>query len=436
MRISLLSLLFLLMTQSSVWAAAKIERWQTAQGAKVYYIQTEGLPMVDIRLSFDAGSSRDAYQFGLASLTSNLLDTGAGPWSADEIAQRFESVGARFSSGISRDTAWLSLRTLTEKKLFDKAVDTLHLILTEPHFAEADFKREKSRTLAGLKHREESPAAQAKIAFYNALYGDHPYAHPSSGMIETVAGFESKDLREFYQQYYVAANAIVVIVGDLNKVQAKQTALRLLSGLPTGEKPSPLPIVTMPTSGQTNNIAFPSSQTHVLVGFPGLYRKDPDYINLYVANHILGGSGLVSILFEEVREKRGLAYSAYSYFMPLLRKGPFMMGLQTRNEQAGRAVQVMQETLANFVKNGPSEKALEAAKKNITGGFVMRFDTNSKLTSYVEMIAFYDLPLDYLDTFQERVNAVTLSSLNEALKRRIKPALLQTITVGNSKQAQ
>ncbi len=431
MRISFFCLI-LLLTQTSVWAAAKIERWHTKQGAKVYYVHTEGLPMVDIRVSFDAGSARDDYQYGLAALTSNMLDTGAGPWSADDIAQRFESVGAQFGNGISRDTAWLSLRTLTQEELFDKAVDTLHLILTEPHFSEEDFEREKKRTLAGLKHREESPAAQAAIAFYNALYGDHPYAHPSSGVIETVAGFETKNLNDFYKQYYVASNAIVVIVGDLSQRQAKKTAQRLLAGLPVGEKPAPLAKVTMPESAQTQKIAFPSTQTHVLAGFPGVYRKDPDYFNLYVANHILGGSGLVSKLFKEVREKRGLAYSAYSYFAPLLRKGPFMMGLQTRNEQAQKAVQVMHDTLVDYVENGPSEEELLAAKKNITGGFVLRFDTNSKLTSYVEMIAFYDLPLNYLDTFQEKINAVTLETLKDALKRRVKPELLQTITVGNS----
>jgi zinc protease len=169
-----------------------------------------------------------------------------------------------------------------------------------------------------------------------------------------------------------------------------------------------------------------------LVGLPGTYRKDPDYFDLYVGNHILGGSGLVSKLFDEVREKRGLAYSASSAFIPMLKPGPFMVSLQTRNDQTAKAVQVLNQTLADFIAKGPTEAELVAAKKNITGGFAMRFDTNKKLASYVAMIGFYDMPLDYLDTFQQKVDQVTVASITDAFKRRVNPKLLQTITVGKS----
>ncbi|MDO9139771.1 MAG: pitrilysin family protein [Methylobacter sp.] len=431
MRIHLLSLVFLVVSQS-VWAVAKIEHWQTPQGSRVYYVQTEGLPMVDIQVAFDAGSARDGYQFGLSALTSALLDSGAGQWSADDIAQRFESVGAQFGTGVSNDMASVSLRTLTDKPLFDKALETMRVILTQPNFNEADFQREKSRTLAGLKQQEESPGDLASIAFYKALYGDHPYGHPSSGSIVTVSGFETADLRSFYQQYYVAANAMVVIVGDLSKKQAELTAEMLVSGLPTGTKPDVLPDVVMPVKAGKQHIEFPSSQTHVLVGMPGSYRKDPDYFALYVGNHILGGGGLVSKLFDEVREKRGLAYSARSSFAPMFRAGPFTVSLQTRNDQTGQALDVLNLTLADFINQGPTEAELIAAKKNITGGFAMRFDTNKELASYVSMIGFYDMPLDYLDTFRQNVEQVTVASIKEAFKRRVNPQLMQTITVGGS----
>ena len=413
-------------------AAAKIEHWQTPQGSRVYYVHTEGLPMVDIQVVFDAGSANDGQQFGLAALTAGLLDTGAGKWNADEIAQRFENVGAQFGVSSSIDMATLSLRTLTDKPLFDKALETMQVILTQPVFNEADFKREKNRTLAGLKQREESPAALASIAFYNALYGKHPYAHPESGVLKTVAGLKVADLRHFYQKFYVADNAIVVIVGDLSKQQAEQTAEKLLSGLPVGKKPDSLPDVAMPVKSSEQHIEFPSSQTHVLVGLPGSYRKDPDYFNLYVGNHILGGSGLVSKLFDEVREKRGLAYSASSNFIPMLKPGPFLISLQTRNDQTPQALQVLNQTLADFISKGPTEAELTAAKKNITGGFAMRFDTNKKLANYVAMIGYYEMPLDYLDTFQQKVEQVTVASITDAFKRRVNPQLLQTITVGNS----
>jgi len=413
-------------------AAAKIERWQTPQGSRVYYVHTEGLPMVDIQVVFDAGSASDGQQFGLAALTAGLLDTGAGKWNADEIAQRFESVGAQFGAGSSIDMATVSLRTLTDKPLFDKALETMQVILSKPAFKEADFQREKNRTLAGLKQQEESPAELASIAFYNTLYGNHPYAHPASGVIKTVSGLKSADLRHFYQKYYVAANAIVVIIGDLSKQQAEQTAEKLLVGLPVGKKTEALPDVAMPLKSTQQHIEFPSSQTHVLVGLPGTYRKDPDYFSLYVGNHILGGSGLVSKLFDEVREKRGLAYSASSAFIPMSKPGPFLVSLQTRNDQTTQALQVLNQTLADFISKGPTEAELIAAKKNITGGFAMRFDTNKELAGYVTMIGFYDMPMDYLDTFQQKIEQVTVASITDAFKRRVNPQLLQTITVGKS----
>jgi zinc protease len=431
MTLYILSFVLLAFTQFST-AAAKIDHWQTPQGSRVYYVHTEDLPMVDIQVVFDAGSARDGRQFGLAALTADLVDAGAGKWNADEIAQRFESVGAQFGAGSSIDMATVSLRTLTDKPLFDKALETLQVILSKPLFKEADFQREKNRTLAGLKQQEESPAELGSIAFYNTLYGNHPYAHPESGVIKTVAAFKNADVRRFYQKYYVAANAIVVIVGDLSKEQAEQTAQTLVGGLPVGKKPDALPDVAMPVKSTQQHIEFPSTQTHVLVGLPGTYRKDPDYFDLYAGNHILGGSGLVSKLFDEVREKRGLAYSASSSFVPMLKPGPFIVGLQTRNDQTTQAVQVLNQTLADFIAKGPTDAELVAAKKNITGGFAMRFDTNKKLAGYVAMIGFYDMPLDYLDTFQQKIEQVTVASITGAFKRRVNPQLLQTVTVGKS----
>lgn len=432
MRFNLIGLFLLLLSQAS-WANVTIQHWRTNQGTRVYFVQTPSLPMVDIRVAFDAGSARDDAQFGLAALTSAMLDTGAGAWNADEIANRFDSVGAVFSTGVSEDMAWLSLRSLTEKALFDKAFDTFESIVNKPAFNEDDFQREKNRTLAGLKHREESPGALAGIAFNKALYHDHPYAHPEEGMVETVAGFEADNLKAFYKKYYVSANAIVVIVGDLRKPQAEQLAEKLIAGLPVGEKPAEIPPVTMPTQATTQRIAFPSSQTHVLSGMPGTHRKDPDYFTLYVGNHILGGGSLVSRLFDEVREKRGLAYSASSQFMPLYREGPFVMSLQTRNDQTDQAIKVMDETLDDFIKNGPTEAELAAAKKNITGGFALRTDNNAKLTDYVTMIGFYEQPLDYLDQFPAKVEAVSVQDIKDAFQRRIKPEWLQTVTVGGGK---
>lgn len=434
MRRSLLGL-FLLALSQAVWSSVNIEHWQTAQGSRVFFVHAGSLPIADIVVAFDAGSARDGKQAGLAALTSGLLEEGAGQWNADQIAERFESVGAQFGTGISSDMASVTLRTLTDKPLFDKAIDTMHAILAKPVFKEADFQREKKRTLAGLKQREESPGDLADIAFSKALYGEHPYAHPESGLIETVAPLKASDLQAFFRQYYVAANAVVVIVGNLSKAQAEQTVAALLKDLPAGQKASPLPDVRMPAKASLQQMAFPSTQTHVQVGMPGIDRKDPDFFSLFVGNHILGGSGLVSKLFEEIREKRGLAYSAYSTFRPMLKKGPFVLGLQTRNDQTAEALKVLNQTLTDFITKGPTEAELTAAKKNITGGFPMRFDTNKKLANYVAMIGFYGLPLDYLDTFTQKIEAVTVASVAEAFKRHVDLNLLQIVTVGGDAQA-
>jgi zinc protease len=235
-----LLLIEVLLFSQTCFSAAKIESWNTSQGSRVYYVRAEGLPMVDIEVAFDAGSARDEKQHGISAMTSEMLDTGAGEWNADVIAQRFESVGAEFGAGSSTDRAWVSLRTLTQQELFSKALATMQTILTKPAFNQEDFAREKNRTLAGLKHREESPAALAAIAFNKALYADHPYAHPGSGFTETVEKITAENLRDFYKRYYVAANAIIVIVGDLDKQQAQKISETLLADLPVGDKPDVL----------------------------------------------------------------------------------------------------------------------------------------------------------------------------------------------------
>lgn len=429
MRFKLLAIWLLLVAQSS-FATAKIEHWQTAQGSRVYFVNTPALPMVDVRVAFDAGSARDGARLGLAALTSAMLENGAGDWDADEVARRFESVGATFANGVSKDMAWLSLRSLVEPALLDAALATYQTVLTKPRFSEDDFQREKSRALAGLKHREESPAAIASIAFQKALYHDHPYAHPEDGFVETVAGLQVADLKAFYQQYYVAANAVVVVVGDISRQQAEKIVATLMAGLSTGQKPQEIPLVEIPVKATKQQINFPSTQTHILMGMPGTYRKDPDYFALYVGNHILGGGSLVSKLFDEVREKRGLAYTASSQFAPLFRNGPFSIGLQTRNDQADKALSVTVATVEDFINNGPTEAELNAAKQNIVGGFAMRVDTNSKLLEYVTMIGIYQQPLDYLEVFQNKIQEVSLAQVKEVFKRRIKPEWMQTVMVG------
>lgn len=415
---------------STAWAGPKIETWETSNGARVLFVAAPGLPILDVRLVFDAGSARDGERSGLASITAGMLTQGAGEWDADTIAERVESVGAQLSTGAARDSAFLSLRTLTREPAFEIALDTAAKVLSTPRFNDADLERVRKNRLVGLRRDEQDPRTVGSKAIYRKIFGGHPYARDPSGTQESVAALTREGLVEFHRRYYVAQNAVIAIVGDLTRERAQALAERLTEGLEPGAAPPKLPPVPDLAEGTLEALDFPSSQTHIYAGQPGMQRLDPDYFQLYVGNHILGGSGLVSLLMEEVREKRGLSYSVYSYFLPMTQRGPFLMGLQTKNDQAAQAREVLMETVRRFREAGPTGDELAAAVKNITGGFPLRIASNSKIVQYLAVIGFYDLPLDYLDRFNERVAAVTTQQIRDAFRRRVHPDRLATVIVG------
>ena len=411
-------------------AVPEIQHWQTENGAEVYFVPAPQLPMVDARIVFAAGAARDGDKPGVASLTNRMLSMGAAGMDADTIARKLERVGAATGQGSERDMAWVSLRSLVEPSKLDPAIDVLAQMMAKPDFPKADFDREQSRTLVALEQQQESPAEVAEKAFFKAVYGDHPYGHPPLGTKESIEALTRADLQAFHQRFYVARNAVVAIVGDLDRAAATKLAERLVAGLPAGEHAPPLPKVPALEKGQTQRIPHPSTQTHVRVGQPGIERGDPDYFPLYVGNYALGGGGLVSRLNEEVREKRGLSYSVYSYFYPMARKGPFLMAMQTRNDQTDQGLKVMRDTLRGYLKQGITADELKAAKQNITGGFPLRIDSNSDMVEYLAMIGFYKLPLDYLQRFDQRVEAVTSEQINDAFHRHLDPDDMVTVIVG------
>lgn len=416
-------------------AGFKIQHWTTTNGARVYFVNSPDLPIVDIHVVFDAGSARDGKQSGLAHLTNGLLDQGAGKLNADQIADRLDGVGANLETSSYRDMAIISLRSLTDPKLLDPALDTMTLVLSQPSFPQDAFKLEQKRTLIALQGEKESPGAIAQKAFFAAIYGKHPYATPVLGTEKTVSALTRQDTIDFYKHFYAGHNAIVAIVGAIDRPAAEKIAERIIGKLPAGKAPPPLPPVSAIGAPKTEHIAYPSAQTHVLMGEPGISRDDPDYFPLVLGNHILGGSGLVSRIADEVREKRGLAYSAYSYFSPMHAAGPFTAGLQTRNKKADDALKILKDTLRNFIEKGPTADEISAAKKNITGSFPLNLDSNSKIVDNLASIAFYKLPLDYLDTYNQHIEAVTADQIRDAFRRRIHPNDMITIMVGSEATA-
>lgn len=431
MRNSFILIFFLIFAHLNIAKAnVDIQTWDTENGSKVLFVESHELPMVDLQVIFDAGSARDADKAGTALMTNALLAEGAAGKTVDDISKAFESLGAQYSSDAGYDSASVGLRSLSEKDKLSSALNTLIDVMSKPEFPQTSFERERKRALIGIQSKKQSPQAIASEAFYAALYGDHPYANPNQGTEESINALTIADLKNFHKKHYAAKNAVIALVGDLTRQQAEAIANELSDSIPVGEKLSPIPEVTALDSAKTEFIEHPSGQMHLLVGQPGVKRGDPDYFTLYVGNHVLGGGGMVSRLFKDIREKRGLTYSVYSYFNPMRQAGPFIAGLPTRADQADEALKYLYENIQRYIDEGPTEAELIASKKNITGGFPLRIDSNSKILGYISVIGFYDLPLDYLTTFNEKIEAVTVEQIKDAFKRRLHPDKFVTIKVG------
>ncbi|MBS1221799.1 MAG: peptidase family protein, partial [Proteobacteria bacterium] len=420
----------LLLISGLATAVPAIQNWRTANGVPIYFIPARELPMVDAQILFNAGSARDGERPGLAKLTSGLLEEGAGDWSADAIADRFDQVGARFSASSRRDSASVALRSLVDSRYLQPTVETVARLLKEPTFAPDAVERVRQQMLTALRDRAQSPGAIAQDAFYKALYGNHPYAIPPEGTVASLNAITRAEIQEFHRRHYTAANAVVAIVGDLDRPAAEQLANTLVGSLPQGERVPPTPPVAPLAASQTLHIPHPSSQSHILIGQVGVSRADPDYYALYLGNHVLGGNGLVSQLSQEIREKRGLAYGAYSGFSPMRQAGPFLLNLQTRNDQVDIALQVAQTTLREFTANGPDPRILEEARQNITGGFALDLAGNGKLAGALGSIAFHGLPLDYLQNYISMMNGISLEQVKTAWQRHVQPDRLITVIVG------
>jgi zinc protease len=423
-------MLLLMLFSVAASATPKIQTWQTANGIKVLFVSANETPMLDVRVVFDAGSARDDGLSGLAALTNGLLSEGAAGKTSQEIAEVFESVGAQISFEAGRDMAVVGVRSLTESRYLSTAIESLTEVLTQPDFPRDAFQRDLTHMKVAVKARQQSPSAIASEAFNKAVFGDHPYASPGSGSEESLEKITLDDVRAFYKQYYVANNATVAIVGDVERWQAEEIVKAVVSSLPVAEKAIALPPVKPLTEAKKIIIDYPSAQTHIFVGQTGVKRGDEDYFSLYVANHPFGGSGFASRLVEVIREDKGLAYSVYSYFAPLRENGLFTMGMQTKTEQTQQALLLLNQELKKYVDNGPEKKELADTMSNITGGFALKMDGNSKLLGYLSMIGFYDLPIDYLDRFLDNIKSVDVKKINDALTRRIHPDKMVTVIVG------
>ncbi|QWD39466.1 insulinase family protein [Polynucleobacter paneuropaeus] len=423
---------------TSVQAALPIQQLDSYKGAKAYLVQTQSLPMLDIEISIDAGARYDpASKAGLAIMTAELLDNGirsAGRNLTEaQIADEIADLGADIKIGVSGERAMILVRCLSRPDIRDRAIQLARLILSSPTYDSVVVNREKQRISAGLLEAETKPDFVLDRRFRKAVYGNYPLGNAVT--VKSIAGLSVSDLKQFHQQFYRSDRVIVSMVGDVSKSEAQEIMQTLVKDLPqTGSSIPPLPeLARSPVENLSEReitIPFDSQQAHIAMGMTAIARNNPDYFPLIVGNYALGGGGFVSRLMNEVREKRGLAYSVFSYFAPGQETGIFQAGLQTKNDQASMALDVMKETISQFIAKGPTQSELDAAKANLINGFPLRIDNNRKLLDNVSSIAWNGLPLNTLDTWTEQVNAVTREQVEIAFQKYLAMDRMKIVVLG------
>ena len=428
---------------TSAWALLPIQHWTQPSGAQVWLVDSPGIPMVDVQMDFDAGSRRDpANQVGLASAVALMASKGvtaqgsAPALDENGLGQAWADLGASFGAQAGRDSFSYGLRSLTEPALLQRAVALAARQIASPSWPQDVWLRERERWTAAIKESDTRPGTVAGKALSQGVFGTHPYGARATA--ESLSRIDLSDMQSFHRRLIAACRAKVSIVGAVSREQADQLVQQLLAPLQAAQgqdasacAPLPdVPKVQALKAPVNENIPFASAQAQVLIAQPGIARNSPDFMAVLVGNHILGGGGFTSRLTEEVREKRGLSYSVYSDFSPGLDAGAFTIALQTRPDQAAEALKVSQDTLRRFVAEGPTEKELKAAKDNLIGGFALRIDSNRKLLGNVSNIAWNGLPLDYLEHWTERVQALTVRDVREAMQRMLQPERMVTVVVG------
>ncbi|MFZ3205276.1 MAG: pitrilysin family protein [Pseudomonas sp.] len=407
----------------------EIQTWQTAEGAKVLFVEARELPMLDLRLTFAAGSSQDDGVQGLAMLTNAMLNEGVPGKDVGAIAAGFESLGAEFGNGAYRDMAVASLRSLSAADKREPALQLFNQVIGQPTFPEDALARIKNQLLAGFEYQKQNPGKLASLQLFERLYGEHPYAHPSEGNEGSVPAISREQLQAFHAKAYAAGNAVIALVGDLSRAEAEALTAEVSAALPQGPA---LPIIAQPDAPQpgASHIEFPSNQTHLMIAQLGIDRRDPDYAALFLGNQIFGGGGFGTRLMSEVREKRGLTYGVYSGFSAMQARGPFMINLQTRAELSAGTLQLVKDMLRDYLASGPTQEELDNAKRELAGSFPLSTASNAAIVGQLGSMGFYDLPLSHLEDFMREVQALSTEQVKAAMAKHLDPEALVIVSAG------
>ncbi|WP_348548476.1 pitrilysin family protein [Psychrobacter sp. KFRI-CH2-11] len=416
-----------------------IEQFTTSAGVPVRFVQTTALPIVDIDLRFNAGSARDSSirkeGFGIANMTATMLTQGAKRLDETAFTRAVETLGINLSSRAYKDMFIVSLRSLSDDAHLLPAADLMTQMLTEPAFNDEVLARNKARLLVGLQQQKQDPSSLASIAFSQALYGDHPYAHPSVGTLETVPNIDKQQLIDFKNRYLVAANASLAITGNLTLAQAKKLAEDITTTLPSGQ---PAPELAEPkplTQAKHIHIPFPSTQTTVLMGQLGSKRatnpkEQQQQTNFAIGNDVLAGGDFNARLMTEIRQNLGYTYGISGAMNPMLTRGPYQIGFSTRNDKARAAIDASLAVIQETLDNGLTHDEIRLTKDSLKNSFPMGFASNAGINGLLGMMNFYQLPNSYLDDYVNRIDQVQLAGVNQTLRDTLQPDDFLIVTVG------
>lgn len=416
-----------------------IQQFKTKAGVPVRFVQTTALPIVDIDLRFNAGSARDgsisSTGFGIANMTATMLTQGSKRLDENEFTRAVETLGINLNSSAYKDMFIVSLRSLSDDKHLLPAVDLMTQMLSEPAFDDSILARNKARLLVGLQQQKQDPNSLASIAFSEALYGEHPYAHPSAGTLESVPTIEKQQLIDFKNRYLVAANASVAITGNLTLEQAKKLAEDITSKLPKGQPATELPEPKPLSQAKHIHIPFPSTQTTVLMGQLGDKRAtDPQsqqkQTNFAVGNEVLAGGDFNARLMTEIRQNLGYTYGISGSMNPMLARGPYQIGFSTRNDKARAAIDASLAVINDTLEKGITSTEMRLTTDNLKNSFPMGFASNAGINGLLGMMNFYQLPNSYLTDYVKRVDQVKLSEVNQTMQDTLKPDDFLIVTVG------
>lgn len=410
-----------------------VQTWQTANAIPVYFVKRQGLPILDLQLTCNAGGARDGKLPGLAYLTNQMLTEGTKQHEASEIARLFESTGAKVSLNSYRDMAIINLRALTDENSLHDNIKLLNEILLHATFPEESIKLIKQQLLAAIEYENQSPAKIAEKKFYEVVYAKHPYGQSIYGTRDSLAAIKRSDIQHFFQQYYVANNCVIALVGDFSEEFAKSLTETLTHGLAFGEK-SALLAEPAATKAFQQAIDYPSTQTSIILGRASIDRLHPDYPALYLANTILGGNPTNSLLGKALRNQHGLTYNVDSDLIPMQTHGPLLIKLQTRVAETALALSLIKKTLQDFQKNSVSDEELSQTKQHILGTFAFGLAQNDYLVAYLSSLAFYQLPLEYPEKFLKQISAVTAQDIQSVVKKYFDLQHFVTITVGKTNE--